>query len=58
MGAFEIVTIVVVGLAVLGIVAGMIYKKAKGGHIGCDCGGCPACGGCSACRNKKDKNSK
>ena len=55
MGAFEIVTIVVVGLAVLGIVAWMIYKKAKGGHIGCDCGSCPACGGCSACHPHQTK---
>lgn len=52
MGPFEIVTIVVVGIAVAGVLAYLIYKKAKGQSIGCDCGSCSACPHCSACRSK------
>lgn len=46
MGPFEIVTIVVVGIAVAGVLAYLIYKKAKGQSVGCDCGSCSACPHC------------
>lgn len=50
MGAFEIVTIVVVGIAVAGVLAYLIYKKVKGESAGCDCGSCGACPHCGACK--------
>ena len=52
MGAFEIVTIVVVGVTVAGVLAYLIYKKVKGESAGCDCGSCSACPHCNACRSK------
>lgn len=59
MGPFEIITIVVVGLAVLAILARFIYKKVRGESLGCDCGDCSACGHCNACRDReRRKNSK
>ena len=50
MGAFEIVTIVVVGVAVAGVIAYIIYKKVKGESAGCDCGSCGACPHCGVCK--------
>ena len=50
MGAFEIATIVVVGVAVAGVLAYLIYKKVKGESAGCDCGSCGACPHCGACK--------
>lgn len=52
MGPFEIVTIVVVGIAVVGVLAYLICKKVKGESVGCDCGSCSACPHCNACRSK------
>lgn len=57
MGAFEIITIVVVGLCLIGAVSYLIYKKVKGGGCGCGCSSCPHCSACSAARKKQqDKN--
>lgn len=58
MGPFEIVTLVVVGLAVAGVVAYMIVKKVKGESAGCDCGSCGACPHCSACKSRGTKPAK
>lgn len=57
MGAFEIVTIVVVGIAVAGVLAYLIYKKVKGESAGCDCGSCGACPHCGACKPAAHKKS-
>lgn len=58
MGAFEIVTIVVVGVAVVGVLAYLIYKKVKGEGVGCDCGSCGACPHCGACRSAAHKKGR
>jgi hypothetical protein len=45
---------IVVGLAILGIVAAIVVKmvkdKKKGKHIGCDCGSCSGCSEAKDCR--------
>ncbi|MCI9407722.1 MAG: FeoB-associated Cys-rich membrane protein [Clostridia bacterium] len=45
MNVVDIVVIVAVSLAVLGVVGWIIYRKVKGKKIGCDCD-CSSCGGC------------
>lgn len=55
MGPFEIVTVIVVGLAVLAAVGYLIYKKVKG-QGGCDCG-CGSCHGCDACRTRASEKT-
>lgn len=48
MSPFDIVVIVLVSLAVIGVVGMTIYRKVKhkGGGCGCGCDGCPHCGSC------------
>lgn len=58
MGPFEIITLVVVGVAVAAIVAYLIYKKVKGESVGCDCGSCSACPHCNACKSHRDKKAE
>ena len=55
MGPFEIVTIVVVGLAMLAIAGYRIYNKVSGKGGGCDCGcsSCPHCAACNAAKRKR-----
>lgn len=55
MGPFEIATIVVVGLAVIGIIAYFIVKKVRGESISCDCGSCGGCPHCNACKTHKSR---
>ena len=55
MGAFDIVVIVLTSVAFVGVVAYLIWRKAKG-KGGCDCG-CADCPHCSAC-GKKDEEKK
>lgn len=57
MGPFEIVTLVVVGVAVAGVLVYLIRKKLKGGSIGCDCGSCSACPHCTACKTRNNAKS-
>lgn len=48
MGPVEIIIIVAVSVAVLGVVGWMIYKKVtgKGGGCGCGCESCPHAKNC------------
>lgn len=52
-GAFDIVAIVLISAAVLGVIGRIIYKKVthKGGGC-CDC--CDGC--CAHCRTKENKS--
>ncbi len=54
MGPFDIVVVVVISVAVIGVIAGIIYRKVKhkGGCCGCDCG---TCNGCSHCNGEGKK---
>ena len=53
MSPFDIVVIVLVSVAVVGVVASIIYRRVK--HKGSSCGcGCEGCTSCKAC-DKKEK---
>ena len=54
MGPVDIAVIVVVGLAVIGVAAYLIYRKVK--HKGgcCDCSSCG--GNCQCCKSKEKDN--
>lgn len=56
MKPIDYVIIAVVAVAVVGVVAYLIYNKKKGKNVGCGCGcsGCPNAGACSA---RKDQTS-
>lgn len=55
MGPVDIAVIVIVGVAVLGVVAHLIYRKVKGKGGCCDCSDCSSCGGfCPHCHPKQD----
>ncbi len=49
MGAFDIVVIVLVAVALVAAVGTGIYKKISGKGGGCDCGDCEGCSHCSHC---------
>ena len=50
MGTVDIIVLCVVGVAVVGIAAYLVYRKVK--HKGgCDCG-CGSCSGCPHCKNR------
>ena len=52
MTPIDIAVIVIVGVAVIGVAAYLIYRKVKGKGGCCDCG----CDGCTACdKGKKQK---
>lgn len=52
MGAFDIAVIVVISVAVVAVVASLIYKKIRHKGGACDCG-CSDCACCDKCKNKK-----
>lgn len=56
MGAWDIVIIVLVCVAFLGVSGWLIYRKIKhkGGCIGCDCG-CSSAANCPNCKRNEDK---
>ena len=51
MGAFDIIVIVLTSVAFVGVVAYLIWRKAKG-KGGCDCSSCGCCPGCAACKKR------
>lgn len=53
MGPFEIVTIVVVGLAMLAIAGYLIYNKVSGKGGDCGYSSCPHCASCNAAKRKR-----
>lgn len=55
MNGVDIAVIVIVGIAVLGVVGWLIYRKIKHKGGGCDCG-CGSCNGCTLCnKSREDK---
>jgi hypothetical protein len=58
---FDVLIIVVVGVAFVGVVGYEIYKKVTGKSSGCDCG-CSDCGGrscsCSRCNHAPKRNTQ
>jgi hypothetical protein len=55
---FDVLIIVVVGVAFVGVVGYGIYKKVTGKSSGCDCG-CDCCSShCSRCAAKKKNIQK
>lgn len=52
MGPVDIAVIVIVGVAVLGVAAYLIYRKVKGKGGCCDCSSCG--GSCPHCHPKQD----
>jgi hypothetical protein len=53
---FDVLIIVVVGVAFAGVVGYGIYKKVTGKSSGCDCGCEGGC--CSRCTHAPKKNAK
>lgn len=56
MGVFDIVVLIVISVAVLGVAAGVIYRKVtkKGGCCDCGCSSCPSCSACRAAQKDAD----
>ena len=55
MNPVDIAVRVIVGVAVVGIAAYLIYRKVKGKGGCCDCSSCSSCGGsCPHCKPKED----
>ena len=54
MEPIDVIIIVALGLAVLGIIVWIAVSKRKGKNIGCDCGSaCSSCSGsCAGCNGK------
>lgn len=59
MKPIDYVIIAVVAVAVVGVVAYLIYNKKKGKNVGCGCGcsGCPNAGACSARKGQTEEKT-
>ena len=51
MGACDIIVLVAISVAVVGVIGWLIYRKVKG-KGGCDCG-CSGCTACDKCNKEK-----
>lgn len=60
MGPIDIVIIVAIVLACIGVLVYLILSKAKGKNVGCgcNCANCPSAGGCASAKKAEEPKAK